>query len=69
MKKMAGNFLRGVGDDFGIIKQLIREDICKQLYEVEFMCHFAQKDVATLKKTITDAMADLKMKRKGCKCT
>ena len=32
------------------------------------MCHFAQKEVVVFKKTIKDAMADLKMKRKGCKC-
>ena len=68
MKKMAGDFLKGVGDDFEIIKQLIKNDSCKHLYEVEFMCHFAQKEIADFTKTIEDAMKDLKMKRKGCKC-
>ena len=68
VKKMAGDFLRGVGKDYDLIKQLIKQDECKHLYEVEFMCHFAQKEVVVFKKTIKDAMADLKMKRKGCKC-
>ena len=68
VKKMAGDFLKGVGDDFEIIKQLVKNDSCKHLYEVEFMCHFAQKKTADFTKTIEDAMKDLKMKRKGCKC-
>ena len=69
VKKMAGDFLKGVGQDFDIIQQLIKEDGDKQLLEVRFMCHFAQKKVEEFKKAIGDAMKSLKLKRtqKGCK--
>lgn len=67
VKKMAGDFLKGVGDDFEIIKQLIKNDSGKDLYDVEIMCHFAQKRPIEFTKTIESAMIDLKMKRKGCK--
>ena len=66
--KMASEFLKGVGEDFDIIQQLIKEDDNKQLYEVSFMCHFAQKKVEVFKKAISEAMKDLKLKpQKGCK--
>lgn len=67
VKKMAGDFLRGVGDDFEIIKQLIKNDSCKHLYDVEIMSYFAQKKPSDFTKIIEDAMIDLKMKHKGCK--
>ena len=67
--KMASDFLKGVGEDFDIIQQLIKEDDNKQLYEVRLMCHFAQKKVKEFKKAIGDAMKSLKLKhtQKGCK--
>ena len=67
--KMANNFLEGVGKDFNIIQQLIKEDDTKQLLEVRLMCHFAQKKVKEFKKAIGDAMKCLKLKhtQKGCK--
>ena len=66
--KMASKFLKGVGEDLDIIQQLIKEDENKQLYEVRFMCHFAQKKVEEFEKAISEAMKDLKVKtRKGCK--
>ena len=69
VKKMAGDFLKGVGDDFDIIQHLIKSDGHKYIYQVDFMCHFAQKKVAVFKKAIGDAMKDLRLQRtqKGCK--
>ena len=67
LKKMAGDFLKGVREDFQTIQQLIKEDGYKQLLEVEFMCHFAQNKVATFKERIKDAMQTLNLDRIGCK--
>ena len=69
VKKMAGDFLRGVEDDFEIIQQLIKDDSQKRLFEVKFMCHFAQENVAKFKRRIKSALQELKMEQKGCKYT
>ena len=69
VKKMTGDFLRGVEDDFEIIQQLIKDDSQKRLFEVKFMCHFAQENVAKFKRRIKSAMQELKMEhtgKKGC---
>ena len=63
VKKMAGDFLVGVRDDYKVIQDLIEKDDHKQLYKVDFMCHFAQKKVEVFKTAIGDAMKSLKLKR------
>jgi hypothetical protein len=67
--KMATKFLEGVGEDFDIIQELIKEDDTKQLLEVRLMYYFAQKKVEDFKKEIGDAMKSLKLEpaQKGCK--
>ena len=74
-KKESSDFLRGVGDDFKIIQDLIGKDQQKELDRVQLMCPFEQVKLAEFKKMIEDKMQDLKLKRaenvendrKGCK--
>ena len=63
VKKMAGDFLRGVRDDFKVIQELIQNDGHKYIYQVDFMCHFAQQKVKEFKEAIEDAMKNLRLRR------
>ena len=75
LKKASSDFLKGVGDDFKIIQDLIGKDQQKELGRVQLMCHFEQVKLADFTKMIKDRMQDLKLKRaenaendrKGCK--
>ena len=67
--KVEGNFLKGVGDDSRIIQGLINKDDCKELGQVQIMCHFETIKVARFKKMIEDEMKSLKLQpgKKGRK--
>ena len=69
VKKMAGDFLRGVGDDFKSIQNLVEKDNQKELVNVQLMCHFEQVKLADFIVNIEERMKDLKIKStaKGCK--
>lgn len=68
-KEVESDFLKGVGNDSKIIQGLIKEDTCKDLAQVEIICHFEQKKVAEFKNKIEDEMKRLKLRpgKKGRK--
>ena len=61
VKKSAGDFLKGVGDDFKIIQRLVRDDSRKELISVQLMCHFERVNVSTFLERIEDLMKRLKL--------
>ena len=62
VKKAAGDFLRGVGDDSAIIQRLIGQDGHKELGRVQIICHFEQVKLETFMKMIEDKMKDVRLK-------
>ena len=70
VKKSAGDFLQGVGDDLNNIQRLMREDDNKELVNVQLMCHFERVKVATFLHRIEEIMQHLRLNEdneKGCK--
>ena len=70
VKKTAGDFLQGVGDDLINIQRLMREDENKELVNVQLMCHFERVKVATFLQIIKEIMQRLRLNgnnKKGCK--
>ena len=61
VKKSAGDFLQGVGDDLKIIQRMIGDDSDKELASVELMCHFERVKVSTFLERIRDIMTRLRL--------
>lgn len=59
-KKASTDFLKGVGDDFKIIQELISKDKQKELVRVQIMCHFEQVKLAKFTKMIKDRISRFK---------